>query len=615
MSVPPIILRSTTSPIVLRSEGATLRIATVVHTGPQGPAGEDGIIGEDGAPGLDGADGADGAPGDTGATGATGPAGVAEGGTITVLVAATGGSDTPTETRPAKLDDGDFSAEPFDTLDAALLSIPRATTRAIVQLEAGTFKGGTIEGYSLGTIDIVGTWATPTLASGATSGTAGAGSGTTVLNKPTAAANWTASDLVGKLVRITSGAGYSGSDAFTENVLRIKSNTTTQAVLESSMSGLSASSVFEIVEEGTVLDLLADDTFLNATYILAAINTTADVRLRRIRIDNTAASATYGFVTAQTQRVDVVNCGFTDTYFVPSYSTSLRILSTHFVDSYFYAYGQNVIAINGIVAEDSSLQIERFISLTASNVWIDGDIGYTSAVSIKHGNTAILGGDISNCTTATPIILDNVHEFSVSGSLAGTNAAQTYAIGISGGGQWNLAGATIAGNTAASVVRLESEQNLSWAQISGNGCHAYKGNFLNWGSGAQVNLGDVHVYSGQIYSYAWVRPLGNAYKEVTAFAGGGQASATAIGYVATLIATCISDDDSIRFLGSGDGFAITGGLRGTIRNATAKRAMLYPYSGGIIVVAGTSQGTNNPVEIPPGGSVEWMTDSSGRYHV
>lgn len=538
------------------------------------------------------------------------------GAAITVSLPASGGSDTATGTRPAKLKPGTY-ADGYATLDGALAAIPKSVTRALVNIAAGTFAmGSTVRGFVHGTVDLVGTWATPVLTSGATSGTAGAGSGATVLNKPAAADPWVAGELVGKLVLITGGGGYLGTDAFEENVLRIKSNTTTQAVLESSMYGLDGTSAFAIVEEGTIFTGLAVDTYGGSSYILGIINTTADVRMRRIRIDNTAGAALYGLLTAQTQYTDISACGFTNAIVVPGYSSNLRMLSVHLDASYLYVYGQNVMLLNGYVAEDSTLQVERSQSVAASNVWADGDIGYANAVSIAHCNVVTLGGDISNCLSAAPLVLENIHNFDVAGTLTGTNAGVANGALIRGGGQYNVAGMSIAGSSASTAVLLEGTNSLSWAQISGNGSFDLRGTVINWGSGAHNHVGDVHVYEGQLFQYASSRYLGNAAKEVTAYAGGGQANAIVVGYVITLVTACATNNDSIRFFSNAEYLIVSVGLLfGQIRNLTTNRVALYPPSGGHIYLAGVDQGADVAIELLPGDVVHWCTDSSGNFHI
>lgn len=534
---------------------------------------------------------------------------------IEVAVAESGGSDAASVLRPAKLRPGDYTDVEYSTLAAALAALPKTLSRAVVNIGEGEFDGAVVRGFDGGVLDLVGTWKTPTLASGVTSGLAGAGSGSTIVNKPAAAANWTAGDLVGKIFRPTSGTAFLGNDAFDENYLRIKSNTTTQLVLESSMFGLAAGDGFEIVEEGSILTGAAPEEISDVTVILGIVNCSADIRMRRIRIDNTDADALYGLATEQTQYVDIGGCGFTAAFAVPGYSSNIRMLSTHLeAGSYLYCYGQNVMLLNGIVGEDSTIHFERFQSLTASNVWLDGDVGYWNACYIAHGNVATLGGSIDNCLSATPLLLENIHEFSVASSLAGTNAARANAIDVSGGGQYNLAGSTIAGNSAASVVLAEGDQSFSYAQLSGNGAFMHKGTFLVWGTGSIVFPESVNVFSGQIQVYAFLRPLGDAYKEVTAHAGGGQGSAVAVGYIGTKITVCATDHDSVRLLGSAD-ISITGGISGRVWNGTANIADLYPPTGQKIYLDGVDQGVNAAVPLAGGASIEWTLDNAGNYLV
>lgn len=623
-------------------------------TGPEGPAGEQG---EAGLPGADGAQGPQGEPGQAGADGAQGPQGPAGadgapgpsdlitesggptdlsvgavangqvlgrfGSTVTgfdleatgdVVLAVSGAGSDSDATRAPRLTSGDHSGKPFATLDGALAALPARIKSATVNLAAGTYQGGTAKGFAGGSLDIVGSWATPTITTGVTSGTAGAGSVATLLNKPAGAPDWTAGELVGKLVRITGGGGYFGSGAFDENVLRVRSNTGSQVVFESSMYGLDGSSVFEIVEEGTIINAAAADTYGGASYLLGVINTTCDVRLRRIRIDNTPLTAIYGLITAQTQFVQVSACGFTSCFVVPGYSSNLGLLSVHLASSYLYLYGQNVALMNGIVAVGSTIQAERFESLTASNVWADG-MFYGSSVALAHGGIATLGGEISNCTSSTPLLLDNVRKFTVGGSLTGTNADAAYGMQIMGGGQYNLAGASLVGAVEGQAVRVESASNLSYAQIDGNGVLERNGTFVVGGTpGTRVLLEDVQVAQGQVYLYGFIRPLGDAYKEIAAHAGGGQGSATTVGYVGTKIVTCASDHDSVRLLGGGE-VLMTGGLEGYVINGTAKIADVYPPSGQQLYLDGAAQGVNTAVPLAAGATFWWRSDNAGNYFV
>lgn len=157
---------------------------------------------------------------------------------------------------------GDYSETPWLTLAGALNSAPRALTYdMLVTLGASTFVGAAVSGFYSGAFGaglyIHGTPSAFAPTTGVASGTAGAGTASTSLVKPTAAANWTASNLVGKLLRVLSGGGSSGNP-LAPVVRPIKANTTTSLTVDA-VPGMDASSVFDIVLPGTTL------TAINAT--------------------------------------------------------------------------------------------------------------------------------------------------------------------------------------------------------------------------------------------------------------------------------------------------------------------------------------------------------------
>lgn len=93
-------------------------------------------------------------------------------------------------------------------------------------------------------LQIIGAVTTASVTTGATSGTAGAGTSATSLAKPTAAANWTSSNLVGKWLKVTGGGGY---DATRPTLRPILSNTTTAAVVNE-VVGMDSTTTFELVD-------------------------------------------------------------------------------------------------------------------------------------------------------------------------------------------------------------------------------------------------------------------------------------------------------------------------------------------------------------------------------
>jgi len=126
-------------------------------------------------------------------------------------------------TRPARIVQGDYSAKPFATPQAAFDALPKRMQHAlIVNIGAGTFPGFVVSGFDFLNVSpqITGTRATFTPATGPSSGTATVGpppgglSGQLVLT----GAGWTPDDLAGKFLNVIAGAsaGY---------VVPIKSNT------------------------------------------------------------------------------------------------------------------------------------------------------------------------------------------------------------------------------------------------------------------------------------------------------------------------------------------------------------------------------------------------------
>ena len=172
---------------------------------------------------------------------------------LTLAVSPTG-VDQASNDRPLLLRPASYSNQPFLSLQEALNAVRRHRQFAIqnsdqnvtVQVAAGTYSGATLKGLNGGgSITIEGTWSAVTPTTGVQSGTAGAGTTPTALKKPTAAANWTASDLDGNFVRILSGGGAGG--------VRPIISTSTDTLTIHSLGGLDSTSVFEIVTPGTII--------------------------------------------------------------------------------------------------------------------------------------------------------------------------------------------------------------------------------------------------------------------------------------------------------------------------------------------------------------------------
>ena len=161
-----------------------------------------------------------------------------------ILALSTSGSDT-TATRPKKLLGGDWSAKPFASIAGALATLPKILRHHVtINAGAGTFTACPLNNFIMSalTMDgepmlrIRGSTAAASPTTGVASGLCGAGSTTSAINKPAAAANWTASDaaLRGKWVMITAGLGAPITNQIVIGI--IKDNTTTQLTLQGTLT-------------------------------------------------------------------------------------------------------------------------------------------------------------------------------------------------------------------------------------------------------------------------------------------------------------------------------------------------------------------------------------------
>jgi len=175
-------------------------------------------------------------------------AGYATQGTIALTVDGSTGSDTPTSTRPPRLLKGDYSSEPFATIQAALDTLPKIVSHIItIDVAAGSYQGFGVEGFDAtypGYLMVRGVQGLVTPTSGPASGTATSGSADTLT---LTGAGWTTDDFVGKFCKIVSGTG-AGQHFI------VASNTTDTLRFAARMSPApNATSIFEITEPKTLI--------------------------------------------------------------------------------------------------------------------------------------------------------------------------------------------------------------------------------------------------------------------------------------------------------------------------------------------------------------------------
>jgi len=157
------------------------------------------------------------------------------------------GSDAPTATRPALILEGDYSAEPFATIQAAIDAVPQTAAYSVtINVAAGDYQGFDLKGIQCGrgNFSVLGAQGPVTPTTGPASGTASSGS---VNSLTLTGAGWTPDDFVGKFCKIVSGQG-AGQHFI------IATNTADTLTFAARMSPApNNTSVFEITEPTTRL--------------------------------------------------------------------------------------------------------------------------------------------------------------------------------------------------------------------------------------------------------------------------------------------------------------------------------------------------------------------------
>lgn len=167
---------------------------------------------------------------------------------ITFAVDGVSGTDSPSVNRPEVITEGDFTAYPFQTIQAALDTIPKFLNHACVinVIAADSYVGFSMAGFfGSGGLTINGLQDQVTPVTGPATGTATSGTAATLT---LTGAGWTVDNFVGKFCRITGGTGAGQS-------FIIASNTATVLTFVGRMSPApDGTSVFEITEPTTVID-------------------------------------------------------------------------------------------------------------------------------------------------------------------------------------------------------------------------------------------------------------------------------------------------------------------------------------------------------------------------
>lgn len=562
-------------------------------------------------------------------------------------VAASGGNDNDA-TRPSRIVGGDWTSKPFATVQAAIDALLKDTGGFYhrVNCDAGTFAvGTTVQGFTGGgTVDLVGDFVNSTLTTGLNTGTAGSGTTTTAVKKPTGAADWTVDNLRGKIFLPTGGGGYYADTQ--ANIIQnsgpcmrvIKSNTADTITIDA-LNGVNSTTTFRIVDVATLLGQAAA-SYGPLTYSVGLFGNTARVWLRNLK--NNAGSVFYGFF-GQGNRLlefyglDVATTAFSGMGIYDTDNISCRSIWAHggsasHMDVFNGGRGQ----FTNLVLDNSRLQMDHFRRAVAT---VSARSCTGTAVRMRYNSFVALDLDANSCTV-TPLVLTANARFQPNGAgFTGSNGSAAYGILIDGGGYYTLTGASLSG---AANLSLDGAA-VTWSDLSSRN-YQNGGTFAFWADNRWTWVGqmrilnnsstpydDLQVSSVQIevykkeYSADRALPTtdtgagdysAGAYAEVIPAAAGTQGAATIIGTQQTLVRADggTADDHSIRFFTdvekAGTGF----GTHGTIRNGSGFIVRLYPPTGKKIFFVGADQGTDNYVELGPG-RVDWLTDKDGNWWV
>lgn len=522
------------------------------------------------------------------------------------------GSDTPTQARPSQLFTGDFTATPFLTLQAATDALAKDRRhRGVVSIAGATFVGASIVGFTGNTglnlydqsdsylvddaLIIKGTYALQTLTTGNNSGTVGAGTTTQVIQKPAASANYTTNNLAGAFFLITGGGGVS-LDPDVPAVYPIKSNTTTNFTLTRPAAGVDGTTTFQIVYPATKLTKSAIDGCLNL------MGCTVPIKI--IGIDFDDSLSTWAAMSRLSTKVTLLGCKIEDvgSYGLYAKSSNWVELDNCIVkltpDGGFQASDCTYGFVRGVLSLGALVTTQR-----VNHVSIQGafDLCATGAINIQDTQYAALDASIDNSTFTLPVDLRDIDHCFVS-SLTGTNAglAGQVAVNFGGSGQYYVNGATIS-TANANQFTIESANPTTWATLSGSYKTARAGNtVVTWNFSAESLLNQTNVYGifnamtdsnfgGKAIFYGYVYyPILTAQ---TAFASGGQASATTTGFNTTFFTTVAQPRASAKYPAN----LIIGGGEQLVFNDGNNVMDLYPTSGGYI----NNLAQNVPIQVPP----------------
>lgn len=468
------------------------------------------------------------------------------------------------------------------------------------------------------TLYVIGQYKAVTPTTGVQTGTAGVGTTTTSVVKPTGSADWTASDsaVKGKFLRVLSGGGVSTNPKIP--TMRVITAVSTTTLTVKAISGMDSTTVFDIVSCDTTVDGLASNVD-GLTTAQSGVSACIDVSDNTCRVvfvgcKFTSATVNYNVYSRRNRNVSFYGCEFaadpvTDTFNAQEDGTCAVYDSSWTATS------------NASIQYCNRAIVDRCYASAAYGIAIDSCHSVTAgltaasctgnALSVKRANNVSVDLAASSCS-ATPAVFETCQRVDMTAMTGTSNTG--YGVDVSKGGIYNFTGATITGSTGDFIIDGVANAAVTWAEASSYGAHTRwgntilltgganttrfmdtlraEGNFDVTASGYVSGTGGTLQLGGRVINYGYMHWAFN--DSLTAHAGGGQGSATALGFGENIVTVCATAADSV-ILPAG---ATVGGVQVFVKNLGAANLAVFPPVGGVI----NALAANDSVTVAAGAS-------------
>lgn len=499
-----------------------------------------------------------------------------------------------------EFDAATLSAVPLPTETTALSG---GTTDVVLSLAAGTIPGLVVSSRVQGALTVQGATSKASLATGVNEGTAGSGTSSTSLAKPTGAANWTAGNLLGKFLLVTGGGGYQANRLTLRPIL---ANTTT-TVSVNAVAGMDSSTTFEIVALSSELDQVG----ASSRYGCTVSNCRAPIVLEGLAFSD--AHSLDGLIDVQDcDDVLISGCHFA----ANTVQAALRLQRCRRVRvEHCFLEGGADVSVEKTQNASSTGCVSDGGGVIAFTGCVNVDVAKLSAdsapsrvLSVVHAFEASVEVTASN-GAATPVYLEAVSNLVCSGGALSGSGNTGYGVELATSGRYNFAGCTISGSLGDVLFMGFAE---TWSTLSGtdygmatehasavfananyNKSHHY---------GNELHLGE-QQFSSRVLLYGVFNP-----SQSTGLTATGSNSGDAF---------ALTQHQFYRFdtVPSGSGcrifspdVAAVPGPRIVIKNAGANALKVYPPTGGTI----DGGAVDSPLSLPAGSRCEVCCVSDDR---